>query len=508
MKLAFAILVCASCTTLEPSTADPDDLQAPPGTELAYASSSTWGSNVEPAAWDRVTDRVIYNRRGADNLWDAYSANADGTDERCVTCALPVLPGAGTATNRGASDISPDGKYLLVSIEKGVHPGTIGDPSTENGRGVYNDLWLVRSDGSAAYPLTNLPTSSTVGVIWPRFDRTGGSIVWSQMYGTSSFGSLLGQWKLQLADLVLAGTPKLTNLRTFEPATGKFFEPYGFSPDNQTIVFASDLDSASAFESKIWTTNRTFTSYRQIAPVDATGWFADYDEFAYFVPGTDRILFASTYQTTSGGMDWWTMGVDGSDVRRVTYFDTSFAAEGGASTILGGLAFDPQNPLHVLVGRTDTSSEQYAAVSIDLAEYGSQNGLAADYFSGTSLATSVVTRIDPNVELQWNGPPAPGVPATGDSIRWTGTLTPPQTGAYDLCLDTDDGGRVYVGGTLVIAAWWSGVGVHCATVSLTANRAVALQVEAWNGIGEGRAYLSWTRPDGVHQTVSPTVLRH
>jgi hypothetical protein len=503
MKLCIAIasLWLVACSIDKPSESnDADATVANP--ELAYSSLSVFDTNVEPAAWDSATYRVVYNRRGADHLWDAYTANADGTDEQCVTCALPDLLGAGTATNRGASDITPDGKWLLVAVEKGRHPGAIGDSITDPGRGVYNDLWLVRSDGSAAYPLTGLPTAANVAVIWPRFDRTGTSIVWSQMYAGVDLGHLLGQWQLKVGDLDLTGfTPALVNVRTFSPEAGRFYEPYGFGPDNDTIIFASDIGMASAFESKIWTTNRELSTLQRLAPIDATGPFADYDEFAFFIPGADRILFARTYQATSAGMDWWTMRSDGSDVRRVTYLDEPWTVESTGYSLLGGLAFDPRDSHRVFVGRTTdgVASNEYEGLMIDLATYGDGHGLTEIDYADTRMTTQSARGVVATVERQWSD--------AFTASRWTGQLVPPLTGTYKLCLEVDDVGSLYIGGNRVVQAWLSGLSSACTSMTLTANTQTSLRVDVANYAGQGRAYLSWTRPDGVTETVPASALR-
>jgi hypothetical protein len=36
---------------------------------------------------------------------------------------------------------SPDGRYVLLVVEKGAHPRSRGSAETEPGRGVYNYLW-------------------------------------------------------------------------------------------------------------------------------------------------------------------------------------------------------------------------------------------------------------------------------------------------------------------------------------------------------------------------------
>src|SRR5581483_2174896 len=161
----------------------------------------------------------------------------DGSDERCISCSVPAFPGVGAATNRGAFDVSPDGRYVLMTIEKGAHPGPIGGFATQPGKGVYNDVWLTTIDGARAWRLTDVPDQSGHGTIWPRFDRTGHQIVWSQMYARADLSHPLGQWKMKLARLrFIDGVPRLFDVRTYDPQPGRFFEPYEFSPDDKRIL--------------------------------------------------------------------------------------------------------------------------------------------------------------------------------------------------------------------------------------------------------------------------------
>jgi beta-glucosidase len=61
-----------------------------------------------------------------------------------------------------------------------------------------------------------------------------------------------------------------------------------------------------------------------------------------------------------------------------------------------------------------------------------EEGLHAEYFASNELTGKpVLTRIDPQIDFDWNSAsPAPGIPAKGFGVRWTGTITPPAPGDY------------------------------------------------------------------------------
>jgi len=81
-------------------------------------------------------------------------------------------------------------------------------------------------------------------------------------------------------------------------------------------------------------------------------------------------------------------------------------------------------------------------------------GLAVDYFAGTSLEQRVLSRADAEVDFDWGeGSPAPEVPVDEFSGRWTGQLIPPQSGTYTFYTFTDDGVRLWLNDKLVIDNW-------------------------------------------------------
>jgi hypothetical protein len=128
---------------------------------------------------------------------------------------------------------------------------------------------------------------------------------------------------------------------------------------------------------------------------------------------------------------------------------------------------------------------------------GSGNGLLGQYFANETLSgTPVLTRVDPNVDFNWNGnSPGSGVPAGGWSVRWTGTLTAPATGTYTFTLNSDDGSRLYINNQLVIDNWRSQwPTVESASLQLTAGQAYSIKVEYFQDWGGSSISLGWNAP--------------
>ncbi len=128
---------------------------------------------------------------------------------------------------------------------------------------------------------------------------------------------------------------------------------------------------------------------------------------------------------------------------------------------------------------------------------GGGNGLQGEYFNNMTLSgTPVLTRVDPNIDFNWNGnSPGTGVNATSWSARWTGTLTPPATGTYAFSTTSDDGSRVYINNQLVIDNWrdqWPNV--QSGSVQLTGGQAYSIRVEYYQNWGGSRVTLGWNAP--------------
>ncbi|MFI9383808.1 glycoside hydrolase family 3 C-terminal domain-containing protein [Kutzneria sp. NPDC052558] len=134
--------------------------------------------------------------------------------------------------------------------------------------------------------------------------------------------------------------------------------------------------------------------------------------------------------------------------------------------------------------------------TIDAADFG--GGLTGEYFNNTTLTgPPVATRTDPTVSFNWNGKsPAPGLSTTNYSVRWTGTLTPPTTGAYTFGLSSDDGSRLFVNGQQVIDNWRDQASnTETTTLDLTAGTPVQIEVDYYQAGGDATVNLGWGVPN-------------
>lgn len=127
-----------------------------------------WAPNGTSIAFDRVGD---------DGFYDVWTMAADGTGARNLTgdhdrLGLPV-------GHKGNPAWHPGGEWLVIQVEQAEHFGTVGAPATSPGAGIFNDLWLLRSDGSDARPLVTGAQGGPSGALHPHFSDDGSRLVFA-----------------------------------------------------------------------------------------------------------------------------------------------------------------------------------------------------------------------------------------------------------------------------------------------------------------------------------------
>ncbi|KAA9350055.1 OmpA family protein [Larkinella humicola] len=125
------------------------------------------------------------------------------------------------------------------------------------------------------------------------------------------------------------------------------------------------------------------------------------------------------------------------------------------------------------------------------------NGLRGDYFDGTNFERKVFTRMDPQIDFDWEGRrPGPGLGRSYYSVRWTGKLYAPTTGVYKFTATVDDGIRLWVGGKKVIDVWrLNDNQTFKGDVYLKAGQYYDLRVDFFNDPLGGSISLFWIPPN-------------
>jgi beta-glucosidase len=139
-------------------------------------------------------------------------------------------------------------------------------------------------------------------------------------------------------------------------------------------------------------------------------------------------------------------------------------------------------------------------------------GLGAEYFDNNRLAGAPrVRRTDAQVDFGWTlNSPARELPFDWYSVRWTGKLTVPASGARRIGVEGNDGYRLYLDGALIVDNWRKrSYGTRMADVALRPGTTHDLRLEYFESTGNARVKLVWdagVRTDWRTQTDSAVAI--
>jgi beta-glucosidase len=113
--------------------------------------------------------------------------------------------------------------------------------------------------------------------------------------------------------------------------------------------------------------------------------------------------------------------------------------------------YSPGVPLHK--NEVKTIESQYLST---LSGNTRKEGLTGEYFSNITLAGEPeLTRVDRNMNFGWTlFSPSPELDYDWYSVRWTGSLTAPESGTFNIGAEGNDGYRLYLDGELLIDNWF------------------------------------------------------
>jgi hypothetical protein len=324
------------------------------------AAVTPWKTNALPAAW--AAGRIYYSAKGANGLYDGWSANPDGSGAACLTC-IAMYP---TTTQHSVSDVTSNGRYALVTVERSAHwPLPDGAGVAEPGRGAYNDLYLQTTDGRQAWKLVSLLQQGTNALIWARFDGSGSRVVWSEQWSLFS-SSIFGAWRIHVGTLAWTnGVPSLTNIKTLQ--SSGFMEPYGFSGDGSKVLLAADSLANSNWSNLqiMQVASDLSGTPTRLSPQDGpcTCMWGNYNEFPYAMPAGGRIIVARSVGAWYGSLEYWTMNADGSDAKQLTHLSGPGQATG---QIAVSMAFDSASPNRFVAGVQQGYGGSFNAVIVTL----------------------------------------------------------------------------------------------------------------------------------------------
>jgi hypothetical protein len=215
--------------------------------------------------------------------------------------------------HRGVEDVSDDGQFVLYVKAVG---GTKQASYAQQGQGINNVLKVYDQVNGTTYDL--MPDSDAGGtspkrlaVMWADFNEDLTKVSWTQAYKLPWFSA--GLWEVRCADL----TPdfQMVNERVWHPSVDAFSEAYGWVPGTDRIIFASnDGTGGGMLAAKLWTIDADLMTDKQpVVPLaDAKGYY----EFATFTEA-HHLLSSRTYKSGKGGLELWDLTTN----TRLTYFN-------------------------------------------------------------------------------------------------------------------------------------------------------------------------------------------
>ncbi|MBI4766963.1 MAG: PD40 domain-containing protein [Deltaproteobacteria bacterium] len=300
-------------------------------------------------SWQGRQNLIAFDSGGYEGRTEVYSVRLDGSDKRCLTCGRTDLP----QLQNGNPEWHPSCDFIVFQAQDPglkLPPGPIGNFMASPGIGINNNIWLMKADGSQFWQVTRVQNRS--GVLHPQFSADGKKICWSEIIRPG--GRLGGQWAVKLGDfLVEKGEPVVKNIQTLTPGSFELYETHGFSPDNKKLIFTVVPPGKYYFDMEIYTYD---LSTQQLTRLTED---AEWDEHAHYSPdgkwiawmssaGIPQVKTRSFLEMARNPLktDVWIMKADGSDKRRLTWFNDPKAPEARLAPrglIVGDISWGPDN---------------------------------------------------------------------------------------------------------------------------------------------------------------------
>ena len=286
--------------------------------KIQLTNRKVLAQNAGRVAWSPADGRIAYDKivkNGLDSYYQIWTMKPDGSDDTCLTCRMTALP----ALHKGNPVWSPDGKFIVFQAQDPPSHGWARDFQNFPGSGWNNDLWATDTHGKF-WQLTNVG-GDRGGVIYPTFSWDGTKLAWGQRLSPyPNFGS----WELAVGTFTASanGIPSITNIKYYTPGANHFYyEPHSFSRDDQTLFFMGNLQPGEArLGMDIYALNLVTGTLKNL-----TNTLDQWNEFPETMPTGNKLVYMSTADTGWGPhhfeCDLWSMNYDGSDKRRLTFYN-------------------------------------------------------------------------------------------------------------------------------------------------------------------------------------------
>jgi uncharacterized protein (TIGR03437 family) len=277
-----------------------------------------------------INNVIAYDTQGSDGYFNLYTIQPDGSGNTCLTCSGSPGASALPGLNVGNPIWSTDGKFIVFQVQMVSLGDALANFPDFPGSGWQNDLWATDTNGHF-WRLTNQAgnNSNQGGVICPTISWDGTKLAWGQRTSTSPERptSAWGTWELAVATWSEAGgVPSIGAPAYYSPgANNYYYEPHGFSRDNQTVFFMGNLTPGmEEFAENIYSFNLNTKTLTNL-----TNTLTDWYEYPVSLPSTDKLVYMyfdrTTYSTCHS--DLWLMNYDGTDKERLTFYNDSYSSD-------------------------------------------------------------------------------------------------------------------------------------------------------------------------------------
>lgn len=124
---------------------------------------------------------------------------------------------------------------------------------------------------------------------------------------------------------------------------------------------------------------------------------------------------------------------------------------------------------------------------------GSGNGLQGNYFNGMNFETSVLSRLDTEINFDWGfGSPDTKVDPDRFTVRWTGQVQPKYSGEYTFYVTSNNGRKLWVNNQVIIDKWMDDTGENRGKIYLDAGQKYDIKLEYFENTSAATCKLEWS----------------
>lgn len=307
--------------------------------------------------WSRQGEWLAYDKAGEDGRYDVYITSTDLLAERCLTCDMYAL----RKDNVLNPVWHPAGERLIVQVQS--HPKRlkfIADPLRllTPDRALHAEFYDIDRQGKSFTMLTRFTANGTAALD-PHFSFDGERLLWGERIKARK--GRYGAWQLRSARFQVnrVGAAQLKKIRSHAAPADALIVPQGYTPDDRGALVAGNLEPGQPPDA--------LDLYRLRfdggEPERLTHSRGGAEEFARLSPTGRHVAFTSNAEIRGTEPDQtvppsvrrelWLMDADGSNKRRLTFFNDPTSDHSLGHTYVGDLAWSPggdQIAVHVLWG--------------------------------------------------------------------------------------------------------------------------------------------------------------